>query len=596
MKLTAFGRSDAGDDDVPTCGRSNTLAFHKKALSYFMPNKHLGWNMVSLSGNPTRSPEVNDLIKRVRRHEVCGEGVCLQVRCALTLPEFRSLVGIAPNSETFNLQVRIPCILKIQVHLIARVDDAAHVLMSKLRVHGMFDCALRVRLRWMKNCLEERDAPEQIILGASYQDFCVLTSLSIHLQYLLEFLNGENSDYLFCNSSKTTEMVKALIGKAIRDHVSNNEGWRNLQEEGVDIGPVGSLSNQKLASTLAHQQGCTQGDIDCHGRWRNTWCISDRYTDLMLEVVDGKVAAALYMGGPTKYVYREGSGLTDAFLSDEVCPHIRAKFGGRVAVVLDKSLLLACKEPELIPQVPACLRQRVIQAYEGVMQLEEDINPIQKRRIVVYNVGGQLRIDEEGNPGQVGEGQHKANMNNMAGGMQTVTAQIAAIRQENIDLKELDMTQYDVMRDELLRLCRVIGRVANRQLMVNHGFANRQGAQPHGGGGGGGGDDDPEDSTVPYEAMLSNCPRSLFELWQEYEFGLQGQKAAKRFTSRERGRHKYKYHRRKVVWDTILRLLGRGHSIHTAVGEIERVYGEGKLCLHKLIYYGVIGELGIIVC
>ena len=61
-----------------------------------------------------------------------------------------------------------------------------------------------------------------------------------------------------------------------------------------------------------------------------------------------------------------------------------------------------------------------------------------------------------------------------------------------------------------------------------------------------------------------------------HEFGLQGRKAAKRFTSRERGRVKYKYHRRKVVWDTILRLLGRGHSIHTAVGQIERVYGEGK--------------------
>ena len=30
------------------------------------------------------------------------------------------------------------------------------------------------------------------------------------------------------------------------------------------------------------------------------------------------------------------------------------------------------------------------------------------------------------------------------------------------------------------------------------------------------------------------------------------------------------------MWDTILRLLRRGHSIHTAVGEIERVYGEGK--------------------
>ena len=50
------------------------------------------------------------------------------------------------------------------------------------------------------------------------------------------------------------------------------------------------------------------------------------------------------------------------------------------------------------------------------------------------------------------------------------------------------------------------------------------------------------------------------------------------------------------MWDTILRLLRRGHSIHTAVGEIERVYGEGKTVSTRiLIYYGVIGELGIIV-
>ena len=65
---------------------------------------------------------------------------------ALTLAEFHSLAGMAPNSETFNLQVRITCILKFQVHLIARVDDTAHVLIKELRAHGMFDYALRVRL------------------------------------------------------------------------------------------------------------------------------------------------------------------------------------------------------------------------------------------------------------------------------------------------------------------------------------------------------------------------------------------------------------------------------------------------------------------
>ena len=115
----------------------------------------------------------------------------------------------------------------------------------------------------VKNCLQERDTLEQTILGSSDQDFCVLTSLSIHLQYLLEFLNGENSDFLFCDSGETPETVKALVGKAIRDHVTNNEGWRNLQEEGVDSGPVGSHSKWKLASTLARRQGCTQDDVDC---------------------------------------------------------------------------------------------------------------------------------------------------------------------------------------------------------------------------------------------------------------------------------------------------------------------------------------------
>ena len=83
------------------------------------------------------------------------------------------------------------------------------------------------------------------------------------------------------------------------------------------------------------------------------------------------------------------------------------------------------------------------------------------------------------------------------------------------------------MRDELLRLRRVIGRVANRPVMIKHGFVNRQGAQPQGGGGGGGGDNDPDDSTVPYEAMLSNCPRSLFKLWQDTSLGCKDGKQLK---------------------------------------------------------------------
>ena len=47
-------------------------------------------------------------------------------------------------------------------------------------------------------------------------------------------------------------------------------------------------------------------------------------------------------------------------------------------------------------------------------------------------------------------------------------------------------------------------------------------------------------------AKLSNCPRSLHELWKEYEFGSGGFKAAKDFTERERGADKSKYYSRNV--------------------------------------------------
>ena len=66
LSLKAFGKPEASNDDVPTMGRSSSLFFYKKAISYFIPNKHMGYNVETKTGNPTKSPLVNDLIKRVK--------------------------------------------------------------------------------------------------------------------------------------------------------------------------------------------------------------------------------------------------------------------------------------------------------------------------------------------------------------------------------------------------------------------------------------------------------------------------------------------------------------------------------------------------
>ena len=63
-------------------------------------------------------------------------------------------------------------------------------------------------------------------------------------------------------------------------------------------------------------------------------------------------------------------------------------------------------------------------------------------------------------------------------------------------------------------------------------------------------------------------------LWNEYEQGLGGQKAAKFYTNRERGVNKHTYSRRKVFWDAVEILIQRNHIAETAIDRIQKAYGQ----------------------
>jgi hypothetical protein len=78
-------------------------------------------------------------------------------------------------------------------------------------------------------------------------------------------------------------------------------------------------------------------------------------------------------------------------------------------------------------------------------------------------------------------------------------------------------------------------------------------------------------------AVLCKRPRSLKELWMEYKFGIDGNKPAEQFTSKERnnvaGGIKQRYYRRRVVWNCIERLINQGHTLDAAVTKIRGCYG-----------------------
>ena len=63
--LLSFGAEYPCEEDVPI-SRSSTVEFIKKALSYYMSNMLLAWNEETKVGNPTRSVDLNDLIKSIK--------------------------------------------------------------------------------------------------------------------------------------------------------------------------------------------------------------------------------------------------------------------------------------------------------------------------------------------------------------------------------------------------------------------------------------------------------------------------------------------------------------------------------------------------
>jgi hypothetical protein len=103
-------------------------------------------------------------------------------------------------------------------------------------------------------------------------------------------------------------------------------------------------------------------------------------------------------------------------------------------------------------------------------------------------------------------------------------------------------------------------------------------------GGGAGGSDGvvdvemnvPDVVPVVLEARLTKCPRTLHDLWKEYEFGFNGCKPAKDWTPAERGRDKFNYYRRNVVWKKISELVRGGYTAERACDKIYSVYGHSS--------------------
>ena len=215
LNMKAYGRPDPTPDCLPTHARANTLKASKKILSAFMPRRMITWDDVRSMGNPTRSIAVNDVIKKVLKHEVRKQGVETSARRPIAIDEFMNVLGIIRTNAQFTTidRFRLGCVLTLQWHLIGRVDDMMKMSFKDLAFSPACPFSTSCQMRWSKNITEERDAPRQIVLASRDERLCSLLNLAVYLELL--DCDPEHATFLFGNGTDGDRNIRNLLSKAL---------------------------------------------------------------------------------------------------------------------------------------------------------------------------------------------------------------------------------------------------------------------------------------------------------------------------------------------------------------------------------------------
>jgi hypothetical protein len=123
------------------------------------------------------------------------------VKRSITKSEFTFAINLSQKEKsTYFQRYRMPTMMKLQYHLIGRSDDVASFLLKAFKGHPdprFFKLALVVKVQWSKNVMDERACPDQIFMGSSDPDFCLLLQLFVYLEDWMYYdNNGLESEFV----------------------------------------------------------------------------------------------------------------------------------------------------------------------------------------------------------------------------------------------------------------------------------------------------------------------------------------------------------------------------------------------------------------
>jgi hypothetical protein len=320
-------------------------------------------------------------------------------------------------------------------------------------------------------------------------------------------------------------------------------------------GSLGSHSNQKFPATWCAENGCTDPEVEVGGRWKgdkhgrvvNIYIIVEKLT------TDTKRAGVLAVDGPIMYKLKDDSHVSLPFLKSTVAPKMHAHFGvdpsNCIVSVLELPLLWACHEPSLAHMIHPQVLSRVQQGYISIsIQHGVTYNPMYKVPLHILRVENLVFIQDAI---AMGEGEGEATYGSQ---LATAAAQSSPSRYRTSYCQSTYWA--NIMRktsSNPKNTCESMNRCASSQFKQVHTNMNRCASSPTRRVGptrpranDGVSISHTLNNAYDSTAKLSSFPRNLLLLWQEYLYGLEGNKAAKTFTlvKRECDRVKFKFFHR----------------------------------------------------
>ena len=612
FKLKAFGSVDADEiNEDSLSGRHSSLMFYKKAISFFMPDRLIGWSVRSKEGNPTKSTAVNDLLNLIRKKEVRGQGKESQARGPFVEAEYEQAISMFESIDDVEQRLFTASIFRYQYTMGGRIDDCSKFQSSNLQKNSDPDhenVSLITKLPWSKNVMTEKQAPWQILLGAAHPKYCALVGLSSWIEWMLGQRFDTDSRFVFAlNGSDDPAEIKrqaSTMMKSVRDDPTFDIVLDDKK---------GTHSMRKFATDRARKNGQKKDDIDHRFRWKQKKSQQDSYTSTTIPIPDALVAAALCKDGPIHYHLKEYCGVDSTWICDYVTPLTFKKYGRGVASVLGRALLWQIFDPEQSKVIPSAMRQRIKAAFASVPwnRLKDGENPVAKLPLIVTgDLNGALHITvlnedfkEEKEGSELTEEEKterlrrkykdeniarfsrsrasdKEEIQRLSQMISTQTRQIQeyeATASRRTDVLEHQNQRMITLLNQILRQpYRVLGQRSNSRTISNHNEcteATRTAA-----------------NNIAEEAQTIERSRArlekniccLHQLWVEYEFGIGSNKPAKEFTSEERGRCRFVYSLRKVFWEKVSEMVGAGWNYTEACNAIKNHYGAG-LCSTKIL-------------